>query len=106
MMLLTKEVREKLPKLYATEEVKLEDKVVEVKFFTPWTNWTWYAVEGEEQEDGDWIFFGLVDGQELEWGNFSLRELESLKGPFGLKVERDRGFRKKISEVTMLAGRV
>ena len=36
--------------------------------------------------------FGLVSGHEDELGYFSLNELENLKGPFGLKVERDLYF--------------
>ena len=88
MKLLTKEVRKKFPKLYATEEVELEDKVVIAKFFTPWTNWTWYATEF----DGKDLFFGLVDGNEKEWGYFSLKELQAVKGPAGLKIERDLYF--------------
>ena len=86
-MLLTKENRKQLPKLYAQEHEA--DPVAQVKFFTPWTSWTWYATEF----DGDDLFFGLVDGQEKELGYFSLKELESLKGPYGLKIERDRYFR-------------
>ena len=88
MKLLTKEILKKLPKLYATEDVAPADKVAVVKFFTPWTSWTWYAVEF----DGEDQFFGFVDGQEKEWGYFSLAELESIKGPFGLKIERDLHF--------------
>lgn len=43
MKLLTKELRRRLPPLYATESVK--DPVAQVKFFTPWAGWTWYATE-------------------------------------------------------------
>lgn len=38
-------------------------------------------------------FFGLVDGFEKELGYFSLSELESVKGPLGLKIERDLYFK-------------
>lgn len=38
------------------------------------------------------IFFGLVDGLETELGYFTLSELEALRGPWGLKVERDLHF--------------
>jgi len=43
----------------------------------------------------------LVDGYEKELGYFSLEELESVKGSFGLGIERDRyfGFGKKLSSV-------
>jgi len=96
MELLTKEIREKIPKLYATENIPLEDKVAVVKYFTPWTSWTWYGVEF----DGEDRFFGLVDGLEREWGYFSLSELKSVSGPLGLKIERDLYFEPtKIKEI-------
>jgi len=38
------------------------------------------------------IFFGLVIGNETELGYFSLDELERVKGPLGLQIERDRWF--------------
>lgn len=83
MKLLTDELRGRLPALYSTEEE--DDPVIQAKFFTPWSSWTWYAVEF----DGEDIFFGLVQGLEEEWGYFSLRELEDAHGPAGLRIERD-----------------
>lgn len=84
MSLLTQELRRQLPPLYGQE--KLEGKAVAyVKFFTPDSNWTWWATEF----DGEDTFFGLVDGQFKELGYFSLRELESTRGPLGLPIERD-----------------
>jgi len=88
MMLLTKELRAQFPKLYATENIPTEEKKVIAKFFTPDSNWTWYAVEF----DGVDLFFGLVDGFEKEWGYFSLKELQTIKGKLGLPIERDRHF--------------
>jgi len=90
MKLLTQEIKKALPPLYATEKVPTNDKRVIVKFFTPDSNWTWYAVEGEQLEDGDWHFFGLMDGFEREWGYFLLSELATARGPLGLAIERDR----------------
>jgi hypothetical protein len=43
MQLLTAKLRAQLPALCAQENVK--DKIVYIKYFTPWTNWTWYATE-------------------------------------------------------------
>ena len=40
--------------------------------------------------EDDFRFFGYVIGQFSEAGNFLLSELESLRGPLGLPVERDR----------------
>ena len=63
-----------------------EDPQIVVKFFTPWSNWTWYATEFDPE---DLRFFGLVDGFEREWGYFSLEELLEIRGPAGLRIERD-----------------
>jgi len=82
MKLLTKENRKALPPLYSNENTK--DPRAIVKFFTPFSSWTWYATEF----DGDDTFFGLVDGFEKELGYFTLSELESL----GPKIERDLWF--------------
>lgn len=90
MKLLTKEIETKLPKLYSTEGIELEDKVLQVKFFTPWSSWTWYGVEYNPE---DKTFFGYVRGVEDEWGYFNLGELEEVKGPFFLGVERDMYFK-------------
>jgi len=92
--LLTKELREQLPPLYSQE--KEADPLVICKFFTPDSNWTWYAYEFDGQD----LFFGLVYGFETEFGSFSLSELEQARGPLGLPIERDLHFQpKKLSEV-------
>lgn len=87
MNLLTDELRQQLPPLYATEHH--DDPVVQTKFFTPDAQWTWYATEF----DGEDLFFGLVVGMETELGYFSLSELQTVRGRFGLPVERDLSFR-------------
>jgi len=99
MKLLTKEIREQLPELYA-QEGKGGEAVVHVKFFTPDANWTWFATEGspvkhESGKELDFQFFGLVDGHEKELGYFYLSELESVNGPMGLPIERDLFFSAK-----------
>ena len=102
MILLTEEIKKKLPKLGATEKIPTAEKVCVVKFFQPWGQWTWYANEF----DGEDTFFGLVDGFELEWGNFSLSELQSLRGPAGLMIERDRFIgMPKMKDISALKGR-
>ena len=35
MVLLPKEIEEKLPPLYSTENIATKDKIVKIKFFTP-----------------------------------------------------------------------
>ena len=87
MQLLTDELREQLPPLYSQENTK--DPIVICKFFTPDSQWTWYALEF----DGEDIFFGYIVGFEAEFGYFSLSELESVRGPWGLPIERDLYFK-------------
>jgi hypothetical protein len=100
MELLPDEIRKTLPPLYAQEHEK--DPMVYVKFFHPMSHWTWYATEGS-QEDEDFIFFGWVYGDFPELGYFSLTELESVKDPIGLGIERDLYFTPtRLSEVKKL----
>ena len=87
MLLLTKEILKQLPPLDSGES-KGMDALAVLKFFTPDAHWTWYATEF----DGKDQFFGLVDGDELELGYFSLSELQEVRGQLGLPVERDRFF--------------
>ena len=97
MKLLTKAIEKKLPKLYACEKDK--DPVVQIKFFAPWNQWTWYGWE----YDGEDTFFGWVVGHEKELGYFSLSELKSVTGPMGLTIERDMYFKPcRLSEVKQL----
>jgi len=86
--LLPKAARCTLPPIYSQEEKGLE-ALARVKFFTPDSSWTWYASEF----DGEDTFFGLVSGFEVELGYFSFSELEQIRGPLGLPIERDRSFR-------------
>jgi DUF2958 family protein len=92
MKRLTKAIEAKLAKAPLGSTEGQEVKEIIVKFFDPTGSWTWYAVEGEKQPDGDWLFFGLVDGHEKEWGNFLLSELQSIRVRFGLGIERDMHF--------------
>jgi Protein of unknown function (DUF2958) len=60
--------------------------MVGAKFFTPDSRWTWYVTEYDATER---VCFGLVDGFEQELGYFELEELEAVRGPLGLRIERD-----------------
>ena len=96
MKLLTKEILKKLPGL-AEQDGKGAEAIAYAKFFTPDSNWTWYATEFDPETG---TFFGLVDGAEKELGYFTLPQLESVRGAFGLPVERDRYFSPtKLSEL-------
>jgi hypothetical protein len=93
MKLLPKEIREKMPALYS-QDGKGGKAIVYTKYFTPSSSWTWLVLEGEpvldeSQNEVDYRFFGLVFGHEREFGYFLLSELEEVRGPMGLPIERD-----------------
>ena len=90
MKLMTKEIKNKIPAMRATEGKPESEIMVKVKFFCPWNHWTWYATEF----DGKSEFWGLVSGDVDELGYFNLKELESTK-VMGLGIERDMYFQEK-----------
>jgi len=90
MKLLTAEIRRILPPLYG-QEAKGGDAIVYLRLFTPDSSWCWHCTEF----DGKDTFFGLVDGHERELGYFSLSELQAVRGPMGLPIERDLYWRPK-----------
>jgi hypothetical protein len=95
MKLVTKEIEKELAKypLYSQEK-KGNDARIVCKFFAPAGGFTWYVTEAKKEEN-DYTFFGLVINNygEKEYGYFTLSQLESVKLPFGLKVERDLYFK-------------
>ena len=94
MKLITKASEKKLlnTPLYSTDGNTVKD--VLVKFFNPCGTGTWYVFEAQKNGN-DWEFFGLVDLYEKELGYFTLSELESIRLPFGLSIERDMYFNGK-----------
>jgi hypothetical protein len=89
MKLLTKELEKRFAAVGRQDGKKA---IVIAKFFTPDSNWTWYATEYHPE---DRTFFGLTDGFEAELGYFSLDEMEEARGPLGLKIERDLYWKEK-----------
>jgi len=97
MILVTPDLRDRLranaeARLAALVAEKPEpDPVPVVKFFSPVGAATWLATE--LAEDGDTLFeladlgFGTP-----ELGSFSLSEIENVRLPFGLAIERDLHF--------------
>ena len=90
MQLLTDKIKKALPSLYSTENTPFEDKQVVVKFFNPMGSQTWEIVEGSPEGD-DWRLFGMCDlgFGSPELGYVMLSELEAIKLPFGMGIERD-----------------
>ena len=76
--LLPRDIADKLPPLYATEGQGMK-AIAQVKFFTPDSNWTWYAVEF----DGEETFFGLIIGTNESWAISLLQSSSPLGARWG-----------------------
>jgi hypothetical protein len=82
MKLLTAELKKTLTKAGYDNETPI------CKLFTPWGKATWLLTSIDE----DGILYGYADlgmGCVEHGGIATLEELESIRGPFGLKIERD-----------------
>ena len=83
----TKEQLARIPKLYETEDIAPEDKLIYLHFFLGGSDW--YIAE----YDGEDTFFGYAilngDTEMAEWGYISFRELRELKIPPGFEVDCD-----------------
>lgn len=65
------------------------DPLVIAKFFNPTGAGTWYATEYYPEEGNFFGYVSIFGDHNDEWGYFSLDELESYNGPFGVGIERD-----------------
>ncbi|MCL4264781.1 MAG: DUF2958 domain-containing protein [Anaerolineae bacterium] len=98
MILMTKALEKCFAKVGYQEDA--EDPIIVAKFFNPSGAGTWYATAYYPTER---LFFGYVSifgDWNDEWGYFSLEELQTVKGAFGLGIERDLYWtEKRASEV-------
>ena len=90
MELLTKEIEKKLSKkpLYSTEAQGFDAEVI-VKFFNPLGYSRWFITDGEKLPNGDWLMYGLVFITDWEWGCVLLSDLEKIKLPYDMGIERE-----------------
>jgi hypothetical protein len=90
--LLPKDIAARIPALMSTDG-QGDDALVQVKYFTPDSSWSWYVLEYSPEHR---LFFGwVIDASAphfAELGSFSLDELEAARGPLGLPIERDLYF--------------
>jgi len=85
--LIPDEILSSIPDLYETEGSL--NPMCHVKLFTPDSSWTWFVIEYSADTDK---CYGYVQGLDSELGYFQLSELESVRGPLGLAIERDLSF--------------
>ena len=71
---------------------EMKDIKIVLKLFNPNGAGTWYIYE-KEDDDIYWCFANLGDSEMAEIGTVSMSELMSLRGQFGLGIERDMSFK-------------
>ena len=75
----------RIPRLYETEHIPLQEKLIHLHFFIGGCDW--YVAE----YDGEDLFWGFVilndDFQNAEWGYISLSELKSIKVDGWLEID-------------------
>lgn len=87
MQLITKELEDRFKEVGSQQKEK--DPIVIAKFFNPAGAGFWFATEYNRKSKTFFGYVSLFGDHNDEWGSFSLMELESVKGPFGLGIERD-----------------
>lgn len=85
MKIITAAIQKALDK---NRDKPLGDVTPAMKVFTPWGSATWLVVSMDDDRDTLWAICDIGHGH-VEYGTVSLRELMSLRGPWGLRVERD-----------------
>ena len=92
MELMPKEVRNRIPELYAQEDTAMGEQIVHVKLFDPSGRWTLYATEFDGKDTLFGYVLSAITPDFDEWGYASLREIKRTKGMLGLPMERDLYF--------------
>ncbi|MBI1307073.1 MAG: DUF2958 domain-containing protein [Bacteroidetes bacterium] len=88
MKLITEELKEQFKQWGDQSQIK--DPMILAKFFDPCGSATWWISQYDPQTN---IAYGYVTGLVCdEWGSVSIEELEAIKRPFGLRIERDLYF--------------
>ncbi len=102
MKLMTKQLEKRFAQVGSQEGEK--DPLVIAKFFNPAGAGTWYATQYDPEGKAFFGYVSIFGDWNDEWGYFSLSELETFRGAFGLGIERDRYFTEKpISQVAPAA---
>lgn len=85
--MLPKAIQKKLPALYANENKTPEEIKVPLKLFNPMGPQTWYITELDPATNRA---FGYMTGMGFdELGYIDLNELQAIRLPYGMYIERD-----------------
>ena len=96
----TKHQLDRIPRLYETEHIPAEEKLIFLHFFISGSDW--YIAE----YDGDDLFFGFAilngDYEMAEWGYISFSELKSISID-GLEIDCEMDWTpKKTSDIDLI----
>jgi hypothetical protein len=87
------EIEKRLPKLGGVSSADWGEQSAKVpiivKYFLP--TWTWFVLEGNREPDGDFMFFGWVEGNANEFGYFRLSDVTASRVG-AVRPERDLYF--------------
>jgi len=83
------ELQKNLPRLYDTEDTKIGDKIVYVRYYEINSGWQWFLTEYDPNER---LCFGYVKGFCNEWGYFSLNEMEQIDTIFRDEIFKPKKF--------------
>jgi hypothetical protein len=72
------------------DEENFKGIICKIKLFDPTGSGTWYLASVDQDEDGNFIAYGVADlGHGPEAGDIWLNELVDHRGLMGLPIERD-----------------
>ncbi len=91
MKLITKEIEKRCAELGRFEQ-DIDDPIVVAKFFNPSGAATWFMISYEPSDRVMFCYASLFNDHNNEFGYTSIDELEKVRGPFGLGIERDLFF--------------
>lgn len=90
----------KIPRLYETEKIPLDEKLIYMHFFVIGCDWFVAEYDGED------LFFGyaiLWDHRYAEWGYFDFQELKDIKIDGWLEIDTEQNWQiRKASEIEMI----
>lgn len=92
MKLFTKAILNKLPTLDESAQLSISEQKVWMKLFNPCGVGTWYITALDPETNEAFGFVNLGNSQFAELGYININELQSIKLPLGMKIERDIHF--------------
>jgi hypothetical protein len=93
MKMMTKTLERRFAKIGSQENKK--GPIILAMFFNPTGAGTWYVTEYDPKTQTFFGYVSIFGYWNDEWGYFSLDELQSYKGKFGLGIERDIYFQEQ-----------